>query len=159
MTQPRVLRVPGAEDLPRIPGLEIERELGRGGMGVVHLTWERNPDRAVAVKFLPRGPFTAPADRDRWLKEARAAGRVRHPHIVQLHRVNEADDWLYLVLEYVSGDKTACKSQDSAAIRRCLSMSVEAARQAVAADPDDQEARFVLNTLQRRLDKYPKGRP
>jgi eukaryotic-like serine/threonine-protein kinase len=103
MANPGALRVPGAGDLPRIPGLEIERELGRGGMGVVYLARERNPDRAVALKFLPSGPFAAPRDRERWLKEARAAARVRHPRIVQLHHVDEADGWLYLVLEYVPG--------------------------------------------------------
>jgi serine/threonine protein kinase len=103
MANPGALRVPGVGDLPRIPGLEIERELGRGGMGVVYLARERNPDRAVALKFLPSGPFAAPRDRERWLKEARAAARVRHPRIVQLHHVDEADGWLYLVLEYVPG--------------------------------------------------------
>jgi tetratricopeptide (TPR) repeat protein len=100
---PGALRVPGAKHLPRIPGLEIEHELGRGGMGVVYLARERNPDRPVAVKFLPSGPFAAQRDRDRWLKEARAAARVRHPRIVQLHRVDEADGWLYFVLEYLPG--------------------------------------------------------
>jgi serine/threonine protein kinase len=91
------------EKLPRIPGFTIERELGRGGMGVVFLARELNPDREVAVKFLSSGPLAAPRDRDRWLKEARAAARVRHPHIVQLHQVDEADGWLYLVLEYLAG--------------------------------------------------------
>ncbi|HKM52773.1 MAG TPA: serine/threonine-protein kinase, partial [Isosphaeraceae bacterium] len=96
-------RVPAAEELPRIAGFEIERELGRGGMGVVYLAREIKPDRTVAVKFLPSGPFASLRDRERWLKEARAAARVRHPHIVHLHRVDEAGGWLYLVLEYLSG--------------------------------------------------------
>ena len=91
------------DKLPRIPGFTIGRELGRGGMGVVFLAHELQPDREVAVKFLSSGPFAAPRDRDRWLKEARAAARVRHPHIVQLYQVGEADGWLYLVLEYLAG--------------------------------------------------------
>jgi serine/threonine protein kinase/tetratricopeptide (TPR) repeat protein len=91
------------ENLPRIPGFTIERELGRGGMGVVFLARELHPDRLVAVKFLSIGPFAGPRDRDRWLKEARAAARVRHPHIVQLYRVDEAGGWPYLVLEYLPG--------------------------------------------------------
>ncbi len=91
------------DKLPRIPGFTIERELGRGGMGVVFLARELHPDREVAVKFLSSGPFAAPRDRDRWLKEARAAARVRHPHIVQLYHVDEADGWLYIVLEYLAG--------------------------------------------------------
>jgi hypothetical protein len=95
--------VPVQEHLPRIPGFELERELGRGGMGVVYLARERNTDRAVAVKFPPSGPLAVPRDRERWLKEARAAARVRHPHIVSLYRAEEAGGWLYLVLEYVPG--------------------------------------------------------
>jgi serine/threonine-protein kinase len=91
------------ENLPRLPGLEMGRELGRGGMGVVFLARELRPDREVAVKFLSTGPFASARDRARWLKEARAAARVRHPHIVPLYRVDEADGWLYLVLEYVPG--------------------------------------------------------
>ncbi len=91
------------DKLPRIPGFRLERELGRGGMGVVFLARELHPDREVAVKFLPSGPLAAARDRDRWLKEARAAARVRDPHIVQLYRVDEADGWLYLVLEYLAG--------------------------------------------------------
>lgn len=91
------------ENLPRLPGLEMGRELGRGGMGVVFLARELHPDREVAVKFLSTGPFASARDRGRWLREARAAARVRHPHIVPLYRVDEADGWLYLVLEYVPG--------------------------------------------------------
>ena len=72
-------------------------------MGVVYLAREIAPDRTVALKFLPSGPFAAPRDRECWLKEARAAARARHPQIVQLHRVDEAGGWLYLVLEYVPG--------------------------------------------------------
>ncbi|MHB1560435.1 MAG: serine/threonine-protein kinase [Isosphaeraceae bacterium] len=102
-TVPGATRMPGAGDLPQIPGLRMERELGRGGMGVVFLATELHADRAVAVKFLPSGPFAAPRDRERWLREARAAARVRHPNIVQLHRVGEAAGWLFLVLEYVPG--------------------------------------------------------
>ncbi len=96
-------RVAAPEDLPRIPGFELERELGRGGMGVVYLARERNTDRAVAVKFPSSRPLAVPRDRERWLSEARAAARVQHSHIVPLYRADEAGGWLYLVLEYVPG--------------------------------------------------------
>ncbi len=55
------------ENLPRIPGFTIERELGRGRMGVVFLARDLHPDRPVAVKFLSMGPFATPRDRERWL--------------------------------------------------------------------------------------------
>ena len=91
------------DTLPRVPGFTIERELGRGGMGVVFLARELHPDRDVAIKLLSCGPLAAPRDRDRWLREARALARVRHPHVVQLYQAGEACGWLYLVLEYLAG--------------------------------------------------------
>jgi serine/threonine protein kinase/tetratricopeptide (TPR) repeat protein len=102
-TIPAGAAIPTSKDLPQLPGFEIERELGRGGMGVVYLARELKPNRPVAIKFLASGPLAVPSDRERWLKEARAAARVRHPHVVQLHHADEAEGWLYLVLEYLPG--------------------------------------------------------
>jgi hypothetical protein len=66
---------PGREGLPRIPGFEIQSELGRGAMGVVYLAIETGLDRLVALKILPgaQGPDTG--SRRRWLREARGVER------------------------------------------------------------------------------------
>jgi tetratricopeptide (TPR) repeat protein len=76
-------------------------------MGVVYLATDLTANRPVAIKFLSGGPMVASRDRRRWLREARAAALVRHPHVVQLLHADEIGGWLYLVLEYVPGGSLA----------------------------------------------------
>ena len=102
-TAPASALLPAEENLPHIPGFEIEGELGRGGMGVVYRAWEPKLARTVALKIVPSGPMTGSRERKRWLAEARCVTRVCHPNIVQIHDAGEADGWLYLVLEFVPG--------------------------------------------------------
>ena len=85
----------------------LERELGRGGMGVVYLAREVRLDRPVAIKLLP--PELAAQDRlrDRFLREARTAARLSHPYIVPIHAVDEADDFVFYVMAYVDGETLA----------------------------------------------------
>jgi len=102
-TAPASASLPPEDNLPRIPGFDIERELGRGGMGVVYRAWEPKLARTVALKIVPSGPTTGSHERKRWLSEAQCVTRVCHPNIVQIHDAAEADGWLYLVLEFVRG--------------------------------------------------------
>jgi serine/threonine-protein kinase len=88
---------------PDLPGFEIARELGRGGMGVVYLARERALGRLVAVKVLLSGEFASEAARRRFRTEAESAARLQHPHIVTVHAVGEHAGRPYLVLEYVPG--------------------------------------------------------
>jgi serine/threonine protein kinase len=97
--------LPDPERWPRIPGFEIQSELGRGAMGVVYLAIETGLDRLVALKILPgaQGPDATTGPRRRWLREARAISSVRHPNVVPLHDYGEADGWFFLVLEFIPG--------------------------------------------------------
>ena len=94
---------PARNTPPTLPGLVIERELGRGGASVVYLAWEPALNRHVAVKLFPRNSLVDPHTREHWLGEARALSRVPHDHVVAIHRVDETEEWLWLVIEYVSG--------------------------------------------------------
>jgi eukaryotic-like serine/threonine-protein kinase len=94
---------PARNTPPTLPGLVIERELGRGGASVIYLAWEPALFRHVAVKLFPRNSLIDPHGRERWLGEARALSRVPHDHVVAIHRVDETAEWLWLVIEYVSG--------------------------------------------------------
>ncbi|ACY14775.1 serine/threonine-protein kinase [Haliangium ochraceum] len=90
---------------PRGPGeriyqYEIIRELGRGGMGAVYLARDLKLARRVAIKFLLGG---SPAQRERFLLEARATARCNHENIVVIHEVNEYRETPFLVLEYLEG--------------------------------------------------------
>jgi hypothetical protein len=85
----------------------LERELRRGGMGVVYLAREVRLDRPVAVKVLPPALARHEHLRTRFLREARTAAMLAHPHIVPIHRVDEVGPFVYLAMGYVARGRTA----------------------------------------------------
>ena len=85
----------------------IDRELGRGGMGVVYLAREVHLDRLVAIKLLPPGKAERPQLRERFLREARLAARLSHPHIIAIHSVDEVAGFVFYVMSYVEGETLA----------------------------------------------------
>jgi hypothetical protein len=85
----------------------LERELGRGGMGVVFLARELSLDRMVAIKLLPPTLATDPAIRERFLREARTAAQLSHPNIVPIYRADTADELVYFAMGFVDGETLA----------------------------------------------------
>ncbi len=85
----------------------IDRELGRGGMGVVYLAREVHLDRLVAIKLLPPERSAIATLRDRFLREARLAAKLSHPHIIPIHAVDEVDGFVYYVMSYIDGETLA----------------------------------------------------
>ena len=82
----------------------LERELGRGGMGVVYLAREVRLDRPVAIKVLPPARAAQPALRERFLREARTAAKLSHPNIIPIHAVDEAHAFVFFAMAYVEGE-------------------------------------------------------
>ncbi len=82
----------------------LQRELGRGGMGVVYLARDVQLDRDVAIKVLPTHLAQHAASRERFLREARTAAGLSHPHIVPIHRVGEAGGFVFFVMTFVDGE-------------------------------------------------------
>jgi serine/threonine-protein kinase len=82
----------------------LERELGRGGMGIVYLARDVGLDRPVAIKLLPPALAAEPALRERFLREARTAARLSHPNIVPIHAVEESGGLVWFVMAYVPGE-------------------------------------------------------
>src|SRR5690349_19686213 len=82
----------------------LERELGRGGMGIVYLAREVRLDRLVALKLLPPRLAAQPGPRDRFLREARTAARLSHPHIIQIYAVDEVGEFVFFAMAYVDGE-------------------------------------------------------
>lgn len=82
---------------------ELFEEIGRGGMGVVWRGRQRGLDREVAVKTLPGGDLAGEEARGRFRIEAQAAARLKHPNIVAIYDVGEADGMPYFVMELVPG--------------------------------------------------------
>ena len=88
----------------QIGPFRIERELGRGAVGVVYLAHDTKLDRSVAIKSLPAEVMANPKARSRFSREARLLASVNHPNIATIHEVlEEAEGLGYLVLEYVPG--------------------------------------------------------
>jgi serine/threonine-protein kinase len=81
---------------------EVEREIGRGGMGVVYLARDTRLGRAVALKAVGRGGTDA-VGRARLQREARAAASLAHPGIATVYALEEDGDDCYLITEYLQG--------------------------------------------------------
>src|SRR6186713_1328491 len=82
----------------------LQRELGRGGMGVVYLARDVQLDRDVAIKVLPMNLARTAESRERFIREARTAAGLSHPHIVPIHRVAEMGGFVFFVMSYVEGE-------------------------------------------------------
>ena len=82
----------------------IERELGRGGMGIVLLARDVALDRLVAIKLLPPHLAENAENRDRFLQEARTAAGLSHPNIVPIHAVEQHGELVFFVMGFVDGE-------------------------------------------------------
>src|SRR5438034_5119226 len=82
----------------------LERELGRGGMGVVYLAREVRLDRPVAIKLLPPSKATDPKLRERFLREARTAAKLSHPNVIPIHAVEEIGGFVFFAMAYIEGE-------------------------------------------------------
>ena len=82
---------------------EILGRLGGGGMGHVYRAWDARLHREVAIKFL-HNEYAMPGMRERFLREARAASALNHPHICTIFDIGEQDGDPYLVMELLEGE-------------------------------------------------------
>jgi len=114
---------------------EIVAELGRGAMGVVYRARDPKIDRTVAIKtvsLLGLEPDAEQEYRERFVVEARAAGRLSHPRIVTIFDVAEDPDTLtpYIVMEYVSGrslEEVLCTENGTLPLDTALQITQELA--------------------------------
>jgi serine/threonine-protein kinase len=86
----------------RIGRFMVERLLGRGGMGEVYLARDPVIDRRVAIKLIGNATESEAARR-RLVREARTAGRLRHPNIVTIFEAGEHEEQPYIAMEFVPG--------------------------------------------------------
>src|SRR5262245_54023441 len=114
---------PGA----RLGGYQIERPLGRGGMGVVFLAHDTTLHRPVALKVLD-APGDVEAARGRLLREARNAAALNHPNICTIYEVGEADGSAFIAMEYVEGHPLNDRLAESALpLEEAVRYGIEAA--------------------------------
>ena len=82
----------------------LQRELGRGGMGVVFLAQDVALERPVALKILQPHLASQPALKQRFLNEARTAAKLSHPNIIPIFAVDDVDDVVFFVMAFVDGE-------------------------------------------------------
>ncbi|GAB6986326.1 serine/threonine-protein kinase [Nocardioides pyridinolyticus] len=95
---------------------ELEREIGRGGMGAVWLGRDEVLGRVVALKRLGLAPGGSTPDLARAEREARLAARLNHPHVVAVYDLVLEADEQWLVMEYVEGATLAALVQRDGAL-------------------------------------------
>jgi len=83
---------------------KIIRRLGAGGMANVYLAHHMIIERKSAIKVMRADLALNPANRERFLREARAVNRINHPNIVEITDYGEIESLAYLVMEYVEGE-------------------------------------------------------
>jgi serine/threonine-protein kinase len=111
----------------------IEQELGRGAMGRVFLAYDPEIDRRVAIKTiqifsaLPAGERSLA--RERFLREARSAGKLLHPGIVTIFDVGESEGMPYLAMEFVEGETldAFCREDDLLPVAQVVALVLSAA--------------------------------
>src|SRR5215216_4743731 len=100
---------PTASELARVVDgqFRIEKEIGRGGMGVVYLATDLQLERPVALKTLPPQLAADASVRHRFVREARTAAGLSHPNIVPIYHAAERDGVVYFAMGYVPGESLA----------------------------------------------------
>jgi len=130
----------------RLANYELTRVLGKGGFGITYLGIDRHLGRKVAVKELMpdtivtrvEGMVVAQSEaltenwswaKERFLEEARVLAGFKHPNIVEVHQLIEANGTVYMVMDYVEGE------------------SYEARLRRIAHEPDEQSMSLLLEPL------------
>jgi serine/threonine-protein kinase len=86
---------------------ELVRAIGSGGMGVVYEARDRSLDRRVAIKKMRDEIRLDPAERQRFVQEAKTVAALHHPNIVDIFAIIEDEQDVYLVFEYIAGKTLA----------------------------------------------------
>ncbi|WP_372983157.1 serine/threonine protein kinase [Marinobacter sediminum] len=105
---PNLLSTEGDVQKPMLGRYEIEKEIGKGAMGVVYLGRDPKINRVVAIKTIPLSEEFEDEDlseaKERFFREAETAGRLNHPNIVTIFDVGEEHDLAYIAMEFLEGD-------------------------------------------------------
>jgi eukaryotic-like serine/threonine-protein kinase len=97
----------GSTEKPMLGRYQVEKELGKGAMGVVYMGKDPKINRTVAIKTMALSQeFEADELADvkaRFFREAETAGRLNHPNIVQIYDAGEEHDLCYIAMEFLKG--------------------------------------------------------
>ncbi len=122
--------VPG-DTIRYIGQYEILEEIARGGMGVVFTARQQKLGRIVALKMILAGKLADAADVQRFHREAKAAGRLKHPNIVPVHEIGEHEGRHYFTMDFVDGRSLAEEIREESLAPRRAAQILRTAAEAV----------------------------
>jgi WD40 repeat protein len=145
-----------ANDARAPAGYAIEKELGRGGMGVVYKARSLALQRDCALKMILSGVHSGSAEIERFRTEAQAIARLQHPGIVQVFEIGEHDGRPFMALEFCGGGsldnvlaKNPLASKEAARLVKSLAKAMHAAHLANIIHRDLKPANVLLAKLGR----------
>ncbi len=106
-----------------IPGYQIERELGQGGMAIVYLAMQESLHRHVALKIIKPILTTDDEFAQRFLREGRIIAQLNDPHIVTVYDIGTHDSTYYLSMEYLSGGTLQQRIREGLSLKEALSVT------------------------------------
>ena len=151
----------------RLGDYQLGEKLGHGGMGVVYRARQLGLGRAVAVKLLLLGRHSSADSIRRFQREARAVASLRHPNIVSIFEVGEADGQHYFSMELVEGEDLAQRlrqgplsARDAAECLRTLALAVEYAHSQGVLHRDLKPSNVLIDVFgQPRLTDFGLAKP
>jgi serine/threonine-protein kinase PpkA len=109
-----------------IPGYELVRELGSGGMATVFLAVQRSLDRKVAIKVMRRGLADDNVEK-RFLMEGRTMARLPHPNIVGVYDIVQNESINYIAMEFLEGGMLSDRMREGLTLAEAISVVVQIA--------------------------------
>ncbi|MEC9374678.1 MAG: serine/threonine-protein kinase, partial [Planctomycetota bacterium] len=131
-------------DAMQIGAYRVVREIGRGGMGIVHLGQDTRLGREVAIKAIPEQVADDPDRLARFEREARILASLNHPAIAAVYALEVADGKKYLVMEHVAGETLSARLDRGA-------IPVDEAIEIAAQIADGLEAAHAAGVVHRDL--------
>jgi len=123
----------GAIEKPMLGRYEVEKELGKGAMGVVYLGKDPKISRVVAIKTMALSQEFEGDElqevKERFFREAETAGRLSHPNIVTIYDAGEEHDLAYIAMEFLKGADLApyCKAGNLLDMKLVISIIIRSA--------------------------------
>ena len=110
-----------------IPGYELIRELGVGGMATVWLAVQRSLDRKIAIKVMKRNIDDLEKFERRFLQEGRTMAKLPHRNIVAVYDIVKGEDVSYIAMEYLDGGTLSQKMKEGLSLAEAISVVVQIA--------------------------------
>jgi serine/threonine protein kinase len=137
--------------LPSFPGYETQSTIGRGGMGIVYKARDLMLNRVVAIKTIARADHASPGQVARFLAEAEAVARLKHPNVIPIHAIGEHEGRPFYTLEFAAGGSLSDRlaqgpmaAAASAELIETLAFAVHAAHQAGVVHRDLKPSNVLL---------------